>query len=212
MGKGQSGFLGFHVDIPSVSQPSESAKRHSRNSCRFPPPASLPHFCPPLSCLSFSFRFPSAARSGGAPFKSCPRLSKMSHPIRSPSVPVREAVFSPFLWIPSRSPPASLPHPLIPLCPLSFVAFRNFSNHWKNRLFADELPDCARVESRPRNGRTALRPSYFVLPFVRRAHRKLVTCHSSLAPRRAARFPLPRVTSSARRFLATHHPHPKGFP
>ena len=42
-----------------------------------------------------SSHFPSrrAARLGGAPFKSCPGLSKLSQPIRSPSVPVREAVF-----------------------------------------------------------------------------------------------------------------------
>ena len=52
---------------------------------------------PPVTNLPFPIRFPSAARSGGEPFQSCPELSKLSPEIRSPSVPVREAVFFPFL-------------------------------------------------------------------------------------------------------------------
>ncbi len=62
----------------------ESTQRHSRHSCSFPPPASLPQSCPLLSCLSFS-PLPQSIHS--------PELSKLSPPIRSPSVPVREAVF-----------------------------------------------------------------------------------------------------------------------
>ena len=59
-------FLVFNVDIPPVSQPSEAAKWHSRDSCRFPSPVFLPTTRPhpafaflasnPLRSLRFSLR------------------------------------------------------------------------------------------------------------------------------------------------------------
>ena len=120
----------------------------SSYSCRFPPSAFLSHYGPPLSSLSFSFRPPPFPRGQDA---RPHRILPLFHPLSKRS-PVREAVFSPFLWIPCRSPPTALLQTLIPLCSLWLsVIFQSL----ENGPFPGELPDwpkSGRVEGGMREG------------------------------------------------------------